>query len=125
MGWPDRVLARHWEFGFSIMADKMEKLRLGTRPILPRQPELRLGHLHPSTGKRAHVFVSSEPHAEEALARIANRELSLISTEFAFFCYVMFSTWSFAVRPGQPMVLLLPQCACDAIKMRPKENSPS
>ncbi|EKX44181.1 hypothetical protein GUITHDRAFT_109966 [Guillardia theta CCMP2712] len=161
MGWPDRVLARHWEFGFSsqelmntflclppylqqvtrralhaveiIVADKMERSRGWQDQLLMEggetetKPDLEVDrafydqqsfgvvkqHLHPSTGQRAHVFVSDATsrlvglHAEELLARIANRELSLLSTEFTYFCYVMFGTWSFAVRPGQPMALLM------------------
>ncbi|EKX31882.1 hypothetical protein GUITHDRAFT_121929 [Guillardia theta CCMP2712] len=162
MGWPDRVLARHWEFGFSakelmkifvclppylqqvtrralhaveiIMADKIEKQSRRVEDHLLMgggetevKPDLEVDrafydqqtfglikqHLHPSTGQRAHVFVSDKTcklvglHVEEMLARLANRELSLMSTEFSYFCYVMFGTWSFAVRPGQPMTLLL------------------
>ena len=162
MGWPDRVLARHWEFGFSakelmstflclppylqqvtrralhaveiIMADKIEKQMRRVEDHLLMgggetevKPDLELDrafydqqtfgmvkqHLHPSTGQRAHVFASDSTsrliglHEEELLARIANRELSLLSTEFTYFCYVMFGTWSFAVTPGQPMALLM------------------
>eukprot|EP00960_Hanusia_phi_P047709 758537-Hanusia_phi.AAC.4 len=163
MGWPDRVLARHWEFGFKsqelmnifvslpphlqhvtrralhaveiLIADKMAKqvrefdgqLLMGGETIMKPELELELDrafynqqsfglcrqHLHPSTGKRAHVFASDTSckllglHAEEMLARVANRELSLLSTEFTYLCYIMFGTWSFATRPGQPFELLL------------------
>eukprot|EP00960_Hanusia_phi_P060469 764513-Hanusia_phi.AAC.1 len=68
-------------------------------------------HLHPDTGKRAHVYISDMAcrmlglHAEEALARIASRELPLITTEFNYLCYVMFGTWSFATRPGRPFIV--------------------
>ena len=159
MGWPDRVLARHWEFGFSskelmnifvslppylqqvtrralhaveiIMADKMEKkarapqakLLMESETASEQDLELERSlyrqqsfgvikqHLHPSTGKRAHVYISDilckiiGLHAEEALARIASRELSLITTEFNYLCYVMFGTWLYATSPGRPLKL--------------------
>uniref|UniRef100_A0A7S4KVV6 Zn(2)-C6 fungal-type domain-containing protein n=1 Tax=Guillardia theta TaxID=55529 RepID=A0A7S4KVV6_GUITH len=160
MGWPDRVLARHWEFGFSskelmnifvslppylqqvtrralhaieiIMADKMEKearapqvqLLMESEAVLEQDLELERAlygqqsfgvitqHLHPSTGTRAHVYISDAAcrilglHAEEALARIANREMSLVTTEFNYFCYVMFGTWLYATSPGRPFSLV-------------------
>eukprot|EP00960_Hanusia_phi_P058026 763746-Hanusia_phi.AAC.3 len=159
MGWPDRVLARHWEFGFSakdlmnifvslppylqkvtrralhaveiIVADRMEKqaqalqgkLLMGSETVTEEALELERSfyqqqsfgmikqHLHPDTGKRAHVYISDTMcrivglHAEEALARIANRELPLPITEFCFLCYVMFGTLSFITRPGLPLSL--------------------
>eukprot|EP00960_Hanusia_phi_P057978 763731-Hanusia_phi.AAC.7 len=161
MGWPDRVLARHWEFGFRskelmnifvslppylqrvtrqalhavemIMADRMEKAARNTvsQTVMGNeigfQPEMELDrafysqqtfglikqHLHPSSGKRVHVFASDTTckllgvHAEELLARIANRELSLLCTEFDYLRYVMFGTWFFATRPGRPFEILL------------------
>ncbi|EKX52479.1 hypothetical protein GUITHDRAFT_101650 [Guillardia theta CCMP2712] len=69
-------------------------------------------YLRPSTGQRAHLYVSDATcrilglHAEEALARLASRELSLVTTEFNSFCYVMFGTWFFATRPGRPLSLV-------------------
>ena len=62
-------------------------------------------HLDPKTGKRANIYVSQGwsssigIHLEEILSRIANRELPLLSTEFAYFSYVMYSIWSFATNP--------------------------
>jgi len=64
-------------------------------------------HLCPKTGKRSHVYVSRGwstsigIHVEEILSRIANRELPLLSTEFAYFSYVMYSMWSFATDPSK------------------------
>eukprot|EP00960_Hanusia_phi_P068947 766973-Hanusia_phi.AAC.3 len=161
MGWPDRVLSRHWEFGFSskemmnifvslpphlqqvtrralqaieiIVADKMQKQAqaLQEKPLLMEsetvtEAALELEqtiyrqqsfgvikqHAHPDTGKRAHVYVSDAMckflglHPEEALARIVNREMPLIATEFAFLCYMLFGAWSFASRPGHPYSLV-------------------
>eukprot|EP00960_Hanusia_phi_P033652 750574-Hanusia_phi.AAC.2 len=160
MGWPDRVLARHWEFGFSakemmniflslppylkqvtrralhaieiIVTAKMDKqaraqpgqLLIESEVVTEAVLELEQAfygrqsfgvvkqHVHPDTMKRAHVYVSDAAcalmgmHAEEALARIANRELPLLVTEFGFLCYVMFGTWSFATRPGRPFTLV-------------------
>eukprot|EP00960_Hanusia_phi_P058459 763894-Hanusia_phi.AAC.1 len=154
MGWPDRVLARHWEFGFKgqemlnificlppylqqvtrralhavqiIMADKLARAArdFGSEKLLGNETAVELDleldrafhkqqsfglikqHLHPSTARRAHVFTSDTMckllgmHPEELLARLANRELSLAITEFDYLCYIMFSAWSFATRPG-------------------------
>ncbi|EKX48947.1 hypothetical protein GUITHDRAFT_105574 [Guillardia theta CCMP2712] len=119
MGWPDRVLARHWEFGFSSQELMNIFVSLPGHCTRSRSSwrtwEQSLGtvkqHLHPSTGKRAHVYISDTLckivglHAEEVLARIANRELSLVTTEFEYFCYVMFGTWLYATSPGRPLVL--------------------
>jgi len=116
-----------------IMTDKMKRVvgELGSEELLGNemavQPELELDsafhrqqsfglikqHLYPSTGKRAHVFVSDTIcklfglHVEELLARLANRELSLALTEFDYLCYVMFGAWFFATRPGRPFEILL------------------
>eukprot|EP00960_Hanusia_phi_P021489 634850-Hanusia_phi.AAC.2 len=157
MGWPDRVLARHWEFGFSakelmnifvslpphlqqvtrralhaieiIVSSKMKKQAMHGQLLMSSDTQAEEAlelernfysqqsfgviqqHFHAETGKRAHVYISDQAcrllglHAEEALARIASRELSLITTEFNYFCYVMFGTWSHATCPGRPFTV--------------------
>eukprot|EP00960_Hanusia_phi_P073378 767996-Hanusia_phi.AAC.9 len=162
MGWPDRVLARHFEFGHSsvdmmnifvclppylqdvtrralqsleiIIEHRMAKKQmqafghlLTDGSMVPAQ-ELELEstfyeqqafgvmsqHVYPLTGKRAHAYVSGTAcnmlglHAEEVLARIANRELPLLSTQFNYLLYVMFGTWSFAMHPGRPLDVMTP-----------------
>eukprot|EP00960_Hanusia_phi_P003741 110334-Hanusia_phi.AAC.1 len=114
-----------------IVADKMEKqaraqsgkLLMGSETVTEETLKLEQmfyeqqsfgvikQHLHPDTGKRAHVYISDSLckiiglHAEEGLARIASRELPLFTTEFHYFCYVMFGTWSYAANPGRPLML--------------------
>ena len=160
MGWPDRVLARHWEVGYSskdvmnifvslpprlqqvtrraldameiIMADTMERqagalpaqLLMESEKISEQDLELERAmcgnenfgivnhYMLPSTGQRVYLYLSDATcrilglHAEEALARLANRELPLVMTEFNFFCYIVFSTWFFATYPGRPLSLV-------------------
>mmetsp|Transcript_46029 Transcript_46029/g.144374 ORF Transcript_46029/g.144374 Transcript_46029/m.144374 type:complete len:472 (-) Transcript_46029:25-1440(-) len=158
MGWPDRVLARHWEFGHSsrdmmnifvclppymqdvtrralqaleiiiedAMAKRQAQLLAETTTVSAREVELERTfyeqqeygvmsqHVYSGTGKRAHAYVSGAAchmmglHVEEVLARIANRELPLLSTELNYLVYVMYGTWSFAMYPGRPLDLITP-----------------
>ncbi|EKX31395.1 hypothetical protein GUITHDRAFT_122402 [Guillardia theta CCMP2712] len=116
-----------------IMADKMMKqagalpaqLLMGSEKISEEDLELErvlygnenfgmVNHyMLPSTGQRMYLYVSDATcrilglHAEEALARLASRELPLVMTEFNFFCYIVFSTWFFATYPGRPLSLVV------------------